>query len=214
MLRVYNRVMIEKTDKYYSIENKIVDDVLTNEDIAEIYKAVQNNNGTGFIAPHCQMNTFISLPDSIVNKLTDSAIKASGIENLELTEYCYSRYQNRTDENGKEFRPSLFPHYDESFPEPRFTFDYQLKGTIPWDIVVEDKILTLKDNQAATFSGTHQIHWRTPTIFSPDDFVEMIFCHFSIIGEGPKGSDVNQIMNKKAEFYKESFYANGGFTNG
>ena len=198
----------------YEESNVIVEDVLSNEEIQQIYDAVKNNNGGSFVEPHCQQNYFIQLPDSIINKFTHHARKISNNDNLVLTEYCYAIYKNTKNEN-EDFRPSLFPHYDETFKEPRFTFDYQLGSNIDWAIVVEPgKEFTLKNNQAITFSGTHQIHWRVPTIFNDDQYVEMIFCHFSDPNSGPKDSDVNDIMNSKASIYKKKFLDKGGFSNG
>lgn len=198
----------------YDESNVIVDNVLTDEEIDQIYNALKNNNGGAFIEPHCQQNYFIQLPDNIINKFTEHAKNISKNNNLVLTEYCYAIYKNETNEKGT-FRPSLFPHYDETFKEPRFTFDYQLKSNISWPIVVEpEKEFILKDNQAVTFSGTHQIHWRTPMSFDDDQYVEMIFCHFSDPASGPKESDVNDIMNSKASIYKNKFLENGGFSNG
>jgi hypothetical protein len=198
----------------YNETNMIVEDVLTDSEIQEVYQALQNNNGGAFVEPHCQQNYFIELPKHIVDKFTSHARSVSGNNDIVLTEYCYAIYKNTQKENSS-YRPSLFPHYDETFKEPRFTFDYQLKSNIDWTIVVEpDKEFILKDNQAVTFSGTHQIHWRVPTIFNDDQYVEMIFCHFSDPNSGPKDSDVNDIMNEKASIYKKKFLDNGGFSNG
>ena len=201
---------------YYNTPNVIVDNILTEEEIAQVYKAVENNDGNTFVQVHCQLNNFITLPHSIIEKFTNHAKRISGNDNLVLNEFCHARYQNTTSNCGKfHFRPSLFPHYDETFKEPRFTFDYQLKANIDWPIVVEPNThLSLKDNQAATFSGTHQIHWRVPTIFEDDQFVEMIFCHFFDPTEGLKGEDVNRIMDEKADKYKKEFFDNGGLSNG
>lgn len=194
--------------------NVIVKDILTESEISEIYEAVKNNNGSAFVEPHCQLNYFIKLPDYIVEKFTKHAKDISGNNNLVLTEYCYAIYKN-TNKDGVVYKPSLFPHYDETFKEPRFTFDYQLNANISWPIVVEpDKEFVLLNNQAVTFSGTHQIHWRVPTLFEDTDFVEMIFCHFSDPSSGPKGENLNKIMDSKAIEYKKQFFDNGGFTNG
>lgn len=198
---------------HYNENNEIVEDVLTPSDIEEIYKSLDNNNGGAFVEPHCQQNYFIQLPQHIIDKFTLNARRVSNNNNIVLTEYCYAIYKNFTNDKGS-FIPSLFPHYDETFKEPRFTFDYQLKATLDWPLVVEpDKTFILKDNQALTFSGTHQIHWRVPTKFTDNDYVEMIFCHFSDPTSGPKDSDVNEIMDKKASIYKELFFKNGGFSN-
>jgi hypothetical protein len=194
--------------------NVVIDNVLTQDEVSQLITAVENSHGSDFVSVHCQTNNFIELPSNIINKFTEQARHVSGNNNLVLTEFCHSIYKNR-EVDGVKYRPSLFPHYDETFKAPRFTLDYQLRSTIDWPIVVEpDKELILKDNQAATFSGTNQIHWRTPTEFSDDDSVEMIFCHFSDPSIDDKDKETNDIMNEKALKYKELFYSNGGFSNG
>ena len=194
--------------------NVIIDNVLTQEEVDQIFAAVEKSHGSDFVSVHCQTNNFIELPKNIVDKFTEQARSVSGNNNLVLTEFCHSIYKNR-EVDGKKYRPSLFPHYDETFKAPRFTLDYQLKATIDWPIVVEPNVeLILKDNQAATFSGTNQIHWRTPTEFADSDSVEMIFCHFSDPSIEEKDKATNDIMNEKALKYKEQFYSSGGFSNG
>lgn len=194
--------------------NIVVDNVLTEDEIEQIWAAVKNSHGSDFVSVHCQTNNFIELPQNIVEKFTKYARTISGNDSLVLTEFCHSDYQNR-EVNGKKYRPSLFPHYDETFKTPRFTFDYQLRGTIDWPIIVEpDTKLVLKDNQAATFSGTNQIHWRQPTEFSDNDSVEMIFCHFSDPTADEKDDATNNRMKQKASEYQQWFTANGGFSNG
>jgi hypothetical protein len=155
------------------------------------------------------------LPQNIIDKVTNKAKEISSNDNLVLTEYCHARYNNVTSNCGRfHYKPSLFPHYDETFKEPRFTFDYQIAGNIDWPLVVEpDQKFVLKNNQAVTFSGTHQIHWREPKYFEDNQFIEMIFFHFSDPNLGLKGEEVNKIMNQKAAMYSEKYYANGGFTN-
>jgi hypothetical protein len=195
--------------------NVVVENVFTPEEINLIYKAVQNNSGHEFISPHAQANTFIQLPDSILEKVTAKVRELSGNENIVITEYCHSRYANVTSNCGKfHFKPSLFPHFDETFKEPRFTFDYQLKSNVDWPLVVApDKKFVLKDNQALTFSGTHQIHWRDPLHFTDDQFVEMLFFHCSDPNGETKTEELNERLNVEAIRYKHDFFANGGFTN-
>jgi hypothetical protein len=195
--------------------NVVVKDVFTRDEIDRIYKAVQNNSGGDFIKVHAQANTFIELPQDIIDKVTKLSKEISGNDNLVLQEYCHARYNNVTSNCGKyHYKPSLFPHYDETFKEARFTFDYQINGNVEWPLVVEpDQEFALHNNEALTFSGTHQIHWRKPQEFSDDQFVEMVFFHFSDPTSGPKSPELNVIMNQKAEEYKKVFYANGGFTN-
>lgn len=199
----------------HNAHNMIVDNVLTDEEIKQVYKALETPSGNNFVKVHCQYNTFIQLPQNVVDKFVEAARKASGNDNLVMTEYCHAKYNNRISDNGQtQYRPSLFPHYDETFKEPRFTFDYQLDANTRWPIVVEDKPLVLENNQAATFSGTHQIHWREATKFSDDEYVEMIFCHLTDPTLPPKTPEVNAEMDKKASDYQDIYYSAGGWSNG
>jgi len=200
-----------KTDEI----NVIVEDVFTQDEINTIYQSVANSSGNSFVEPHSQANTFIQLPESIINKVTQKARELSGNNNLVVSEYCYARYANVTSHCGKfHFKPSLFPHFDETFKEPRFTFDYQINGNVDWPLVVApDKKFVLKNNQALTFSGTHQIHWREPQHFTDDQYVEMIFFHFSDPTVGQKSEELNEQMIAQAIRYKSEFFANGGFSN-
>ena len=195
--------------------NTVVENVFTQDEINQVYKALENNSGNEFISQHAQANTFIDLPQSIVSKIEQKAREVSGNDNLVLTEYCHSRYSNVTSHCGKHhFKPSLFPHYDETFKEPRFTFDIQLNANVDWPLTVApDKTFILKNNQALTFSGTHQVHWREPIHFKDDEYVEMLFCHLSDPTLPTKDPEINQYMDNLVNDYRDKFYANGGFTN-
>lgn len=72
--------------------------------------------------------------------------------------------------------PRLLPHIDQSNTD--FTIDYQLRSNISWPLVVENKEYLLEDNDALIFKSSDYIHWRTPTIFKKDDYVDMLFFHF------------------------------------
>ena len=80
------------------------------------------------------------------------------------------------------FNPLLFPHIDDAFDGRRFTVDVQLKSNVDWDIVVDnwksEQTFKLVDNQALTFSGTHQVHWRPKKEFKDEEFLEALFLHF------------------------------------
>lgn len=196
-------------------KNVIVENVFTQDEINSIYKSMQNSTGGAFIKVFSQANTYITLADSIIEKVTNKAKEISGNDNLVLTEYCHARYANVTSNCGKyHYKPALFPHHDETFKEPRFTFDYQINGNVEWPIVVEpDKKFSLKNNQAVTFSGTHQIHWREPQHFADDQYVEMVFFHFTDPGAEPKDKETAALINEKAKKYTAEFFANGGFVN-
>jgi hypothetical protein len=196
-------------------KNIIVEEVFTQNEINSIYKSIENNNGGTFIKVFSQANTYIQLDEAIIDKVTKKAKEISGNNNLVLTEYCHARYANVTSNCGKfYYRPALFPHHDETFKEPRFTFDYQLNGNTDWAIIVEpDKELILKNNQAATFSGTHQIHWREPKEFSDDEYIEMIFFHFTDPNITAVDRDTKAQITAKVKKYSDEFFENGGFVN-
>lgn len=196
-------------------KNLVVENVLTQEEIDSVYKSVQNNVGGAFIKVFSQANTYITLENSIIEKITNKAKEISENDNLVLTEYCHARYANVTSNCGKyHYKPALFPHHDETFKEPRFTFDYQLNGNTEWPIIVEpDKSFSLKNNQAVTFSGTHQIHWRQPQDFSDDQYIEMLFFHFTDPNAEPKDKETEALINQKAKMYTTEFFKNGGFVN-
>ena len=147
------------------------------------------------------------LPESVERKIVDHCEKISGESGLVISEYQFARYTNIYEEDGTLGAPLLSPHYDETFKEPRFTFDYQMKSNTTWPLVVEEREYPLEDNQALTFSGTHQIHWRTKKVFSDEEFIDMIFFHLKKSDAKPKGADVNSIMNEKAKHFIKVYEA-------
>jgi hypothetical protein len=194
--------------------NTIVKEVFSKDEIDQIYLAVKKSHGNNFVRVHCMHESYIELPNSIIHKVENIARDLSENKNLILTEYVHARYNNTTSDCGNfHFKPALFPHYDETFKEERFTLDYQLKANTEWKIVVEDKAMVLSDNDACTFSGTNQIHWRTPKDFEDDQYVEMLFFHFTDPTMGKKSDDFNTVMDVKAKRYQKIFFENGGFKN-
>jgi len=156
--------------------NIIVEDIFSEEEIVQIYEHIDSTPEDSIrlvpIFSHKAYNSW--LPQNIVDTITRAAQSTTETK-IVLRELSFATY--------KEFEgadaPQLPPHTDEGFREPRLTFDIQLKSNRDWAIVVEGRSYTLKDNQALTFSGTHQVHWREKTEFSDGEFADMIFAHFS-----------------------------------
>lgn len=194
------------------IINTIIKNVFSLEEIDQINNAVEKSHGKNFVKVHCMQEHYINLPENIVQKVEGIARELGENNNLILTEYVHARYENITNESGS-FKPALFPHYDETFKQQRFTLDYQLKANTDWEIVAEDISMILSDNDACTFSGTNQIHWRTPKYFTDDQYVEMLFFHFTDPTMGEKSNDFNTVMDIKAKKYQKIFFENGGFKN-
>jgi hypothetical protein len=185
----------------YNESNTIVKDVLTDEEIASIYKMLETPSQKYVMKRFNQKISDFQLPPSVAKKIVDHCEKISGESGLVISEYQFARYTNIYEEDGTLGAPLLSPHYDETFKEPRFTFDYQMKSNTTWPLVVEEREYPLEDNQALTFSGTHQIHWRTKKVFSDEEFIDMIFFHLKKSDAEPKGADVNSIMNEKAKHF-------------
>lgn len=164
------------------LPNVVIDNLLTPDQINNIFNIVNNTTSQNFHNELSYNSWHIVLPKDIIDIFTSHAETVAG-EKLVLKEYNFSRYEKITSSCGKyTFNPLLFPHTDEAFHGPRFTLDYQIRSNVDWDIVVdnweEEKTFLIKDNQALTFSGTHQVHWRPKREFIPGEFLEAIFMHF------------------------------------
>lgn len=159
----------------YNQPNVIVDKVFTDDEISQIYDHINNTpedrQQVMKIFSHKAYHSW--MPENIVESITKAA-QSTTDRKIVLGELSFARYAIFEED----LPVQLPPHWDEVFREPRLTFDIQLGSNRDWPIVVEGREYTLKDNQALTFSGTNQIHWRTKTNFSDGEFVDMIFAHF------------------------------------
>jgi hypothetical protein len=159
----------------YNQPNLIVDKIFTDTEVEEIYRHIdstpEDRQQLMELFSHKAYHNW--LPEGIVKTITASA-QSTTDKKIVLGELSFARYA-KFDER---LPVQLPPHWDEAFREPRLTFDIQLKSNRDWPIVVEGREYTLKDNQALTFSGTNQVHWRTKTDFAEGDFVDMVFAHF------------------------------------
>ena len=197
---VYNRTM--KHDE----KNVIVEDVLLQEEIDELYRIIENPYQKSVMKLFAQTVSDFDLPLSIRNKIVNYCEQISGESNLEIAEYQFAKYKNVNDpESGGRLLPNLTPHWDAAFAQPRFTFDYQIGGNTSWPLVVEDREFTLTNNSALTFSGTHQIHWREKKVFSDNDYIDMIFFHLRKKNSPPYQIDLAEKMEEKAEYYFQKY---------
>jgi len=197
---VYNRTM--KHDE----KNVIVEDVLLQEEIDELYRIIENPYQKSVMKLFAQTVSDFDLPLSIRNKIVNYCEQISGESNLEIAEYQFAKYKNVNDpESGERLLPNLTPHWDAAFAQPRFTFDYQIGGNTSWPLVVEDREFTLANNSALTFSGTHQIHWREKKVFSDNDYIDMIFFHLRKKNSPPYQIDLAEKMEEKAKYYLQKY---------
>lgn len=109
------------------------------------------------------------IPKNIETKL-DLIAKPLHKEEIALCHYNYIEY-NKKYSNGKK-SPSLEPHIDAD--ENLITINYQLDSNIEWDVIIEGKSYSLKNNQAIIFSAVNQVHWRPKRKFKEGEFLEII----------------------------------------
>lgn len=184
----------------FNESNTIINNVLDESEIDQIYKNISNAYHSYVMERYGQKISNFDMPVSALKKIVKYCEEISGVSGLVLEAYQFSRYEKFTREDGSISMPKLIPHYD-GFPEPRFTFDYQIRSNTSWPLFVEEKEFVLQDNQALTFSGTHQIHWRSKKEFGPGEFIDMIFCHLSLPGDAPNTQDHWDVMMNKERKY-------------
>jgi hypothetical protein len=193
---VYNRAM------KHNEKNLIVENVLSEEEISSLYSRIENPTQKFVMKLFVQSVSDFELPKAIHDKVISYCERISEESDLEISEYQFARYKNVFDEeSGKMLFPNLTPHWDSSFEEPRFTFDYQIGGNTSWPLVVEGKKFTLKNNSALTFSGTHQIHWREKKTFSDDEYIDIIFFHLRKKGSQRSSQELLDKMEKAEQDY-------------
>lgn len=197
--------MVYNITMYSSVKNEIVKNVLSEEQIDRIYKAVDSAGARYVMELFSQNITDFQLPRDIELRIIELAQTQSGINSLKIEEYQFARYKN-TKEQGKDLKPNLFPHID-MFPEPRLTFDYQIGGNSSWPLVVMEKEFELENNSALTFSGTHQPHWRVHKDFKDGEYIDMIFFHLKEIDAQPisdfEREAVVELVNNFKKKYEE-----------
>jgi hypothetical protein len=165
------------------VPNIIIKNVLNKEEIKDIYNIVDNTSNKSFQEDLSYTSWHIQLPIYLIDKITKVAESIAN-EKLILKEYNLSRYHKAiSDCKTLMHNPLLHPHTDEAFNSKRFTLDLQLESNVSWDIVVDnwksEQVFTLKDNEALTFSGTHQVHWRPKREFEKGEYLDMLFMHFA-----------------------------------
>ena len=181
-------------------KNVIIENLLTESEISDLYISIKKPYKNYVMDLYVQQISDFRMPKSIEDKIISHIEEITGLSGFEM-EYQFSRYE-LLNANGETAMPNLTPHFD-GFEQPRITFDYQLNSNTLWPIYVEGKEFVLKNNEALTFSGTHQIHWRPPKDFSEGEFVEMVFCHLYLKDNSTQlGPEHTKLMYDKSEQWR------------
>ena len=181
-------------------KNVVIKNLLTADELNDLLASIKKPYNQYVMSMFVQQISDFKMPEKVERKIISHVEEITGLSGFEM-EYQFSRYE-LLDIDGKEEIPSLRPHFDR-FNEPRFTFDYQINSNVSWPIYVEGTEFVLKNNEALTFSGTHQVHWRPKKDFIPGEFVEMIFCHLYLKdSEEGIGLDHFNLMDEKSEDWR------------
>ena len=155
------------------MENIIINNILTEDQIKQIYDIVDSapEEKTVIQKRLGHKAYLVGLGEELRKHFEEIVQKYYGEEWI-LIDYQFARYSSKFG-----YKPKLYPHFDDAFDVHKLTLDVQVRSTIDWPIVVEGKEFLLKDNDGLIFSGTDQIHWRTEAELSEDDVVDLVFCH-------------------------------------
>lgn len=196
------------------MENKIIKEIFNEDQIRHIYEVVNSTSDEMTILQKRLGHKayLVGLGEDIRLHLESIVQKYYG-EDWILNDYQFARYSKKFG-----YEPKLYPHYDDAFDHHKLTLDIQLYSTVSWPIVVEGDEFVLNNNDGVVFSGTDQIHWRSPLELSEDDIVDMVFCHCEkkpefndIITMEHKADMKEKEMNwsKKINVSREVVVANG-----
>jgi hypothetical protein len=175
------------------LQNIIVKDVLTDEQIKTVYDLVDSVETPRLHEQLGYTSYDIVLPQDIHDIFLSIAESIAGVK-LELAEYNFSTYRLTIDKDGNIKHPLLYPHTDEAFKESRVTLDYQIGSNTEWEIIVDNwenlNGYTLMNNEILSFAGTHQVHWRPKKEFNHDEYLDAIFLHFRPVGAEPLSKEL------------------------
>lgn len=174
-------------DIYYNFEPIVIDNIFTEEELADIYNTrfnitpnLKTPDGQSYIFndQSCGYSTSVYPPKPYILKKIEKVIQDNTPINISITNDVGETFgihmPRYTLSSGS--KPQLRPHYDVGLQYASFTLSIQLDKTKDWDVCVGDKCFTLQKNQAVLFSGSHQIHWRPDIEFTEKDYYDIIVC--------------------------------------
>lgn len=166
------------------LENVILENVFTEEDLEGLYRHINTDAACKpIVHPEVGYTWYPCATNKEVFEKVNNLGKSLYGSEVELTEICVAKYTLN-----EEYMPNLTPHFD-NFDGGRITIDVQLKSNTDWALYVNGERFLLQDNQALVFAGTHQAHWREEKTFEGDNFIDMLFCHFTVPGVAPLASE-------------------------
>lgn len=144
----------------------IKNEQLKNPNLEETY----NRFAPKKIASMSRMLLEFEFPNYFIKKFDNIAIPLYK-EDIKITHWNYIEYNLKYNDNTG-VNPNLPPHIDAD--ENLITINCQLNANTDWDLFIDGKRYSLKNNQAIIFSAVNQVHWRPKKIFKEGEFVEIL----------------------------------------
>jgi hypothetical protein len=173
-------------------EIRVVDDVLTEENIKDLYKIIEQSEST--VQAWGGRKSWNLMVDKHMYQRLNQVIRDKIGITLILKEYFFIRYNPKYG-----YIPKLFPHYDDRVSQ-RVTIDIQLNSNQDWGVVVEGKETVLKYNQGLIFAGTQQQHWREHIDLREDAEIDMLVCNFSYLPDRPLQENHFKMQDERSNF--------------
>lgn len=133
-----------------------VDNFLSNEDFLELQQICKSYNLKNLdYNQHLQKwEQQIEIPEPLLTKIFDKIKKEIGTDDVHMGYYFYTHHQ--ISEDGR--RPKLPLHIDYS--EGPYFVGLHIDSNRDWDFIAQDKLFTLKQNQAVFAQTQLDYHWR------------------------------------------------------
>jgi len=133
-----------------------INDFLSEEDFKELKEICVSHNLSNLdYNQHLQKwEQQIELPQHLIDKCLDRIRKAVGTEDIHLGYYFYTHHQ--ISEDGR--KPRLPLHIDYS--QGAYMIGLVVNSNKDWDVVAQDKVFSLKENQAYISQPQFDYHWR------------------------------------------------------
>lgn len=196
---------MSKHDMLYDFKPIVIDNVFTQEEYDSVYNSVNAvfpkeltpdvpQNSGYFNAKDVGYFAYVSGFEDIVYKKLVELTKQYGEMDVIEPRVHFARYTPKTG-----FPPTLNPHNDIGVETSALTLSVQLDTSFDWELCAKDSCITLKNNQAMLFSGSHQIHWRPAKEFGPDDYFDIMVCQMYLDNEGLPPGHLDKMNDLKHE---------------
>jgi hypothetical protein len=180
---------------------RIINNIFSKDEIDRIYESVSNNESVvDTKLGRIQYNQIIdAIDDTTSNKLHDIVMRITNT-NLKMGGVVYVEYNNLYG------TPNLPPHVDADSTD--ILMNIQLESNTVWELGLNLKTYSLKDNSGLLFNPNENIHWRVHKKFLDGEYVKMLFIRFYNSANFSNNSHLpnneNHDMFKEAREFRDS----------